>query len=80
MGAHHQNEKAEQAIQTIMYMARTFVVHSSLHWTENGADDLSLWIFAVKHAAWLYNRIPNRVSRVTHLECMTHTVPNMMIF
>jgi transposase InsO family protein len=31
VGAQHQNSKAERAIQTIMYMARTFMVHSSLH-------------------------------------------------
>ncbi len=31
VGAQHQNSKAERAIQTIMYMARTFLVHSSLH-------------------------------------------------
>jgi transposase InsO family protein len=46
VGAQHQNSKAERAIQTIMYMARTFMVHSSLHWTDMGADDISLWPFA----------------------------------
>ena len=45
VGAQHQNSKAERAIQTIMYMARTFMVHSSLHWTDMGADDISLWLF-----------------------------------
>ncbi len=50
VGAQHQNSKAEQAIQTIMYMACTFLVHLSLHWTDMGADDISLWLFAVKHA------------------------------
>ncbi len=24
-----------------------------------GADDISLWPFAVKHMVWLYNRVPN---------------------
>ena len=42
VGAQHQNSKAERAIQTIMYMACTFLVHSSLHWTDMGADDISL--------------------------------------
>ncbi len=42
VGAQHQNSKAEQAIQTIMYMAFTFLVHSSLHWTDMGADYISL--------------------------------------
>ncbi len=49
VGAQHQNSKAEQAIQTIMYMARTFLVHPSLHRADMGADDISLWPFAVKH-------------------------------
>jgi hypothetical protein len=31
VGAQHQNAKAKQAIQTVMYMARTFMVHASLH-------------------------------------------------
>lgn len=72
VGAQHQNSRAERSIQTIMYMARTFMVHTSLHWTEYGVDDLSLWSFAVKHAAWLYNRVPNRRSGMTPLELLTN--------
>ena len=48
--AQHQNSKAEQAIETTMYMACNFLVHSSLHWMDMGADDISLWPFAAKHA------------------------------
>ena len=54
VGAQHQNSKAKQDIQTVMYMAWTFMVHASFHWTEHGVDDISLWPFAVTHAAWLY--------------------------
>ncbi len=32
--AQHQNARAERAIQTIMFMAPSFMVHSSLHWTD----------------------------------------------
>jgi len=71
VGAQHQNARAERAIQTIMYMARTFLVHSSLHWSDRGSDDISLWPFAVKHAVWLYNRTPNRLSGLTPLELIT---------
>ena len=71
VGAQHQNAKAERAIQTIMWMARTFMLHVSLHWTERGVDDIALWGFAVKHAAWLYNRLPNRVSGLTPIELLT---------
>jgi hypothetical protein len=71
VGAQHQNARAERAIQTIMYMARTFMVHASLHWTERGSDDLSLWSFAVKHSVWIYNRVPNARSGLTPLESVT---------
>jgi len=71
VGAHHQNARAERAIQTIMYMACSFMVHSSLHWTDRGSDDISLWPFAVKHAVWLYIRVPNRLSGHTPLELLT---------
>jgi len=59
VGAQHQSSKAEWAIQTIMYMACTFLVHLCLNWTDMGADDISLWPFALKHAVWFYNRVPN---------------------
>ena len=71
VGAQHQNARAERAIQTIMYMARTFMVHASLHWSERGSDDLSLWSFAVKHSVWIYNRVPNARSGLTPLELIT---------
>ena len=54
-----------------MYMARTFMLHVALHWSKYGVDDLSLWPFAVKHAAWLYNRLPNRVTGLTPFERLT---------
>ena len=60
VGAKHQNAEAERAIQTIMYMAREFMIHTALNWGDDGSDNLSLWSFAVDHAAWLYNRIPQR--------------------
>jgi hypothetical protein len=71
VGAQHQNACAERAIQTIMYMARTFMVHASLHWTDKGSDDISLWSFAVKHSVWIYNRVPNVRSGLTPLELIT---------
>ena len=47
------------------------MVHSSLHWTDRGSDDILLWPFAVKHAVWLYNCVPNRLSGPTLLELLT---------
>ncbi len=52
-------------------MACCFIEHSSLHWTDRGSDDISLWPFAVKHAVWLYNRVPNHLSGLTLLELLT---------
>ena len=72
VGAQHQNAKAKRAIQTVMYMAWTFMVHASLHWTEHGVDDISLWPFAVKHAVWLYKQVPNRKSGLTPMELITN--------
>ena len=71
VGAQHQNAEAERAIQTVMYMAREFMIHTALHWGENNADDLSQWSFAVDHAAWLYNRTPQRQSGITPTELMS---------
>jgi hypothetical protein len=50
VGAQHQNARAKRAIQTMMFMAHSFMVYSSLHWTDQGLDDISIWPFAVKHA------------------------------
>ena len=72
VGAQHQNARAERSIQTIMYMARTFMLHVALHWSESHVDDLSLWPFAVKHAVWLYNRLPNPITGLTPMEMLTN--------
>ena len=52
-------------------MDRTFLVYLSLHWTDMGADEISLWSFAVKHTVWLYNRVPNFESGLTPMELIT---------
>ncbi len=62
----------EQAIQIIIHIAHTtFMVHVSLHWTDRGSDDISLWPFVVKHSVWVYNRVPNVCSGLTPLELIT---------
>jgi hypothetical protein len=71
IGAQHQNACAERAIETIMYMVRIFMVHVSLHWTERGSDDLSLWSFAVKYSVWIYDHVLNIQSGLTPLELIT---------
>ncbi len=54
----HQNARAECTIQTMMWIAWTFMVHFSLHWLDSWSDDISLWPFAIKHVVWLYKRVP----------------------
>ena len=49
------------------------MIHSALRWSERGTDDLRLWSFAVRHAVWLYNRLPNRTSGLTPYELLTKT-------
>ncbi len=58
VGAQHQNVETEHAIQAVMYITRPFMIHTALHWGEDESDDISLWLFPVDHAAWLYNCIP----------------------
>jgi transposase InsO family protein len=43
VGAQHQNAEAERVIQTVMYMARSFMIHAALNWGKDGSDDLKLW-------------------------------------
>ena len=62
------NAQADRAIQTIMYMVFTFMVHNLLHWKDRGTDDLYLWSFVVKHSVWLYNCLPNKESGLTPLK------------
>ena len=38
VGAQHHNARSERLIQTIMYMAITFMVHSSYHCAYHGDD------------------------------------------
>ena len=76
VGAQHQNAEAERSIQTVMYMARSFMIHVALHWGEDQSDDLTLWSFVVDYAAWLYNRIPQRRSRITPIKFASKTKSN----
>ena len=71
-GVGAQHAKVERAIQTIMYMVCNFLVHVSLQWFERGVD-LALWSFAIKHAAWLHNQLPNCDSGLVSLELLTKT-------
>jgi hypothetical protein len=55
-GAHHHNGTVERAIQTIMNMSRTMMLHAAIHWPD--VADSTLWPMAVAHAVYLYNHMP----------------------
>ena len=40
IGAQHQNTEAERAIQTVVYMACSFMIHAALNLGEDGSDDI----------------------------------------
>ncbi|KAL7479156.1 hypothetical protein ACHAW6_004895 [Cyclotella cf. meneghiniana] len=46
-----------------MYMARSFMVHVTLNWGEDGSDDINLWPFA--------NQIPQSFSGIIQLDMVT---------
>jgi len=71
VSAQHQNAEAERAIQTIVYMARYYMVHAALHWGVDGSDDLNLWPFAIDHACTVYNLLPHRSTGLTPMEFLT---------
>ena len=52
-------------------MARTFMLHSYLNWTDHLVDNIYLWSFNVKHIVWLHNHLPNYCSGITQLEFLT---------
>ena len=70
-GSHHQNGKAERAIRTIMAMARTMLLHSSIHWPE--MSEPTLWPQAVKHAVWIYNHVPSPENGLMSVDLWTKT-------
>jgi len=72
---HHQNGVAESSIQTVVSWARTFLLHAAIHWPE--MTDLKLWPFALQHAVYLWNILPDQYTKLSPLELITFSrVPN----
>ena len=71
VGAHHHNGVAERAIQSIMSIARTMMLHSAIHWPD--LADSSLWPMAVRHAAYLFNHVPNPTTGLSPTDIFTRT-------
>jgi hypothetical protein len=68
VGAHHQNY-AERNIQTIFNMARAMMIHFAMHWPQ--VAETNLWPFAVDHAVYLWNRIPNKSTKLAPIDIFT---------
>ena len=74
VGAHHQNQ-VERYIQTIMNMSRALMLHFALHWPQAAKPDL--WPFAIDHAVYIWNRLPNSLTKLSPLEHFTSSIfPN----
>ena len=70
-GAHHHNGTAERAIQTIMSMSRTMMLHAAIHWPD--VADPTLWPMAVAHAVYLYNHMPSSDTGISPADMFTKT-------
>ncbi|MHA7811762.1 MAG: hypothetical protein ACX933_18325, partial [Marinobacter adhaerens] len=71
VGAHHHNGVVEQSIRTIMSIARTMLLHASLHWPD--AITPVLWPQAVMHAIFLFNRVPEPSTGLSRIDIFTKT-------
>jgi hypothetical protein len=74
VGAHHQNGKAERAIQTIVEKARAMMLHVSMHWPEY--FDMDLWPYAIDYATFIYNHTPQMETGVAPIEHMANVHMN----
>lgn len=70
-GAHHHNGTAERAIQTIMSMSRTMMLHAAIYWPD--VADPTLWPMAVAHAVYLYNHMPSSDTGISPADMFTKT-------
>ena len=56
-GTAYQNAVAERAIETVVYMARTMMIHAAMRSPENTITS-DLWPMAMEYAVWIYNHLP----------------------
>ena len=50
-------------------MARAMMIHFAMHWP--AAASLNLWPFAVDHAIHIWNRLPNKNTKVAPIDVFT---------
>ena len=56
VGAKFQNGIAERSIQTVCNMARSNIIHATLHNPQH--KFIGLWALAMDYAIWCYNKLP----------------------
>ena len=71
VGVHGQNGVAERGISTVVNSARTMMLHQALLWPEQ--FDMRLWPFALTHAAYLWNVLPNGKNGLSPMEVFSCT-------
>ena len=71
VGAHHHNGVAEKAIQTIMSIVRTMMLHSATHWPE--VSEPSLLSMAVQYTTCLFNKVPDHSTGLCPEDLFTKT-------
>jgi hypothetical protein len=69
VGAHHHNGIAERHVQTIMAIARSMTIHSAVHWP--AVADPHLWPMAVRHAVYIWNRMPSEKNGLSPIDIFT---------
>ena len=68
-GTPHQNGVAERRNRTLMEMVRSMMSHSSL--------PISMWMYALKTAMYLLNRVPSKAVSKTPFELWTGRKPSL---
>jgi hypothetical protein len=65
---HHQNGQVERTNRTLMEMTRSFLVHAKL--------PVTLWMHAMKHAAWIFNRLVHADAILTPFQIVMGRSPS----
>ena len=68
-GTPQQNGVSERRNRTLMDMVRSMLINSTL--------PVSLWMYALKTAMYLLNRVPSKAVPKTHFELWTNRTPNI---
>ena len=66
-GASHQNGALERAINKVVTMERTMLMHAALRCPEY-TFSTDLCLMAIDYSVWVYNRIPDMQSELSAIE------------